>query len=186
MANLLWKIKLHFVTANLQHFCLKILFAKDRHHLFNKMEFRFSSAVTLNKTCNVCMCSFQSKSSLDQMESQSADAEPPPPPKPELRYPGLPRADTEGKTHTNTHIHLGSKQLNVFEPQMQLFQMSLLVSCHSESSLLTEAPPTPSMYKYRPAYNSPGRNHTALTHPNKVRLNLDLDRAQGIEGKQLT
>lgn len=35
------------------------------------------------------------------MESQSADAEPPPPPKPELRYPGLPRADTEGETHTN-------------------------------------------------------------------------------------
>uniref|UniRef100_I3JC11 Palmitoyltransferase n=1 Tax=Oreochromis niloticus TaxID=8128 RepID=I3JC11_ORENI len=75
--------------------------------------------------------STRSKSSLDQMESQSADAEAPPPPKPELRYPGLPRADTE------------------------------------ESSLLTEAPPTPSMYKYRPTYNSPGRNHTALTHPNK-------------------
>ncbi|XP_031718602.1 palmitoyltransferase ZDHHC5 isoform X1 [Anarrhichthys ocellatus] len=76
--------------------------------------------------------STRSKSSLDQMESQSADAEPPPPPKPELRYPGLPRADTE------------------------------------ESSLLTETPPTPSMYKYRPPYNSPGRNHTALTHPNKM------------------
>ncbi|XP_053284443.1 palmitoyltransferase ZDHHC5-B isoform X1 [Pleuronectes platessa] len=76
--------------------------------------------------------SARSKSSLDQIESQSADAEPPPPPKPEMRYPGLPRADTE------------------------------------ESSLLTEAPPTPSMYKYRPAYNSPGRNHTALTHPNKM------------------
>uniref|UniRef100_A0A3P8VG66 Palmitoyltransferase n=1 Tax=Cynoglossus semilaevis TaxID=244447 RepID=A0A3P8VG66_CYNSE len=72
-----------------------------------------------------------SKSSLDQNESQSADAEPPPPPKPELRYAGLPRADTE------------------------------------ESSLLTEAPPTPSMYKYRPAFNSPGRNHTGHTHPNK-------------------
>uniref|UniRef100_A0A3Q3LXQ5 Palmitoyltransferase n=1 Tax=Labrus bergylta TaxID=56723 RepID=A0A3Q3LXQ5_9LABR len=67
-----------------------------------------------------------------RMESQSADAEPPPPPKPELRYPGLPRADTE------------------------------------ESSLLTEAPLTPSMFKYRPPYNSPGRNHSAITHPNKV------------------
>lgn len=33
------------------------------------------------------------------MESQSADAEPPPPPKPDLRYPGLPRAETEGETH---------------------------------------------------------------------------------------
>ncbi|XP_068606742.1 palmitoyltransferase ZDHHC5-A [Brachionichthys hirsutus] len=32
-----------------------------------------------------------------------------------------------------------------------------------ECSLLSEAPPTPTMYKYRPAY-SPGRNHTALTH----------------------
>lgn len=71
----------------------------------------FSSVVTLNKTCNaVCLYVFffQSKSSLDQMESQSADAEPPPPPKPELRYPGLPRADTEGKKHTNTFAHLGS------------------------------------------------------------------------------
>ncbi|KAK9518110.1 hypothetical protein VZT92_023430 [Zoarces viviparus] len=78
--------------------------------------------------------STRSKSSLDPMESQSADAEPPPPPKPELRYPGLPRADTE------------------------------------ESSLLTETPPTPSMYKYRPPYNSPKRNHTAVTHPNKMMM----------------
>ncbi|XP_062332479.1 palmitoyltransferase ZDHHC5-B [Osmerus eperlanus] len=83
--------------------------------------------------------STRSKSSLDQMESQSADAEPPPPPKPELRYAGLPRADTE------------------------------------ESSLLTEAPPTPSMYKYRPAFGSPGRNHTALTHPNKLIRGDSLD-----------
>ncbi|TRY89947.1 hypothetical protein DNTS_001670 [Danionella cerebrum] len=36
---------------------------------------------------------------------------------------------------------------------------------HSEeSSLLNKAPPTPTMFKYRPAYSSPGRNHTALTH----------------------
>ncbi|KAM9849585.1 palmitoyltransferase ZDHHC5-B-like [Aulostomus maculatus] len=83
--------------------------------------------------------STRSKSSLDQMESQSADAEPPPPPKPELRYPGLPRADTE------------------------------------ESSLLTEAPPTQSTYKYRPAYNSPGRNHTAITHGNKMIRGESLD-----------
>ncbi|XP_072251784.1 palmitoyltransferase ZDHHC5-B isoform X2 [Leuresthes tenuis] len=83
--------------------------------------------------------STRSKSSLDQMESQSADAEPPPPPKPDLRYAGLPRADTE------------------------------------ESSLLTEAPPTPSMYKYRPAYNSPGRNHAALTHSNKMIRGESLD-----------
>ncbi|GAA6079749.1 palmitoyltransferase ZDHHC5-A [Tachysurus ichikawai] len=33
-----------------------------------------------------------------------------------------------------------------------------------ESSLLNKAPPTPSMYKYRPTYSSPGKNHTALTH----------------------
>ncbi|CAL8354809.1 unnamed protein product [Merluccius merluccius] len=76
----------------------------------------------------------RSKSSLELMESQSADAEPPPPPKPELRYPGLPRADTE------------------------------------ESSLLTGAPPTPSMYKYRPAYSSPAKNHSAQAHPNKVTM----------------
>ncbi|XP_060903992.1 palmitoyltransferase ZDHHC5-B [Labrus mixtus] len=83
--------------------------------------------------------STRSKISLDQMESQSADAEPPPPPKPELRYPGLPRADTE------------------------------------ESSLLTEAPLTPSMFKYRPPYNSPGRNHSAITHPNKMIRGESLD-----------
>ncbi|KAL1023585.1 hypothetical protein UPYG_G00043180 [Umbra pygmaea] len=33
-----------------------------------------------------------------------------------------------------------------------------------ESSLLNKAPPTPTMYKYRPTYTSPGKNHTALTH----------------------
>ncbi|MBN3324185.1 ZDHC5 Palmitoyltransferase, partial [Atractosteus spatula] len=39
-----------------------------------------------------------------------------------------------------------------------------------ESSLLNEAPPTPTMYKYRPSYSSPGKNHTALAHAsgNKV------------------
>uniref|UniRef100_A0A4W5NDP9 Zinc finger DHHC-type palmitoyltransferase 5b n=1 Tax=Hucho hucho TaxID=62062 RepID=A0A4W5NDP9_9TELE len=88
---------------------------------------------------NSLVLSCQSKSSLEQMESQSADAEAPPPPKPEVRYPGLPRADTE------------------------------------ESSLLSEGPSTPSMYKYRPAYSSPQRNHTALTHPNKMIRGDSLD-----------
>ncbi|KAI1888198.1 hypothetical protein AGOR_G00182550 [Albula goreensis] len=37
-----------------------------------------------------------------------------------------------------------------------------------ESSLLNDAPPTPTMYKYRPTYSSPGKNHTALTHSNKM------------------
>ncbi|XP_041839703.1 palmitoyltransferase ZDHHC5-A-like isoform X2 [Melanotaenia boesemani] len=32
-----------------------------------------------------------------------------------------------------------------------------------DCSLLNKAPPTPTMYKYRPTY-SPGKNHTALTH----------------------
>ncbi|TNM99258.1 hypothetical protein fugu_013822 [Takifugu bimaculatus] len=44
-----------------------------------------------------------------------------------------------------------------------------------ESSLLTEAPPTPSMYQYRPGYSSPGRNHTALPHPNKMIRGESLD-----------
>ncbi|XP_056629226.1 palmitoyltransferase ZDHHC5-A [Triplophysa dalaica] len=36
---------------------------------------------------------------------------------------------------------------------------------HSEESgLLNKAPPTPTMFKYRPAYSSPSKNHTALTH----------------------
>lgn len=46
----------------------------------------------------------QSKSSLDQMESQSADAEPPPPPKPDLRYPGLLHTEAEGQTFSGTSI----------------------------------------------------------------------------------
>ncbi|XP_048826544.1 palmitoyltransferase ZDHHC5-A-like isoform X1 [Brienomyrus brachyistius] len=37
-----------------------------------------------------------------------------------------------------------------------------------ESSLLGDAPPTPTMYKYRPSYSSPGKNHTALTHSGKM------------------
>uniref|UniRef100_A0A671RMH6 Palmitoyltransferase n=1 Tax=Sinocyclocheilus anshuiensis TaxID=1608454 RepID=A0A671RMH6_9TELE len=41
---------------------------------------------------------------------------------------------------------------------------------NEECSLLTEAPPTPSLYKYRPAYSSPGKKHTASTHSSKVSL----------------
>ncbi|XP_078062235.1 palmitoyltransferase ZDHHC5-like, partial [Mustelus asterias] len=77
----------------------------------------------------------RSKGSLEIMESQSADAEPPPPPKPDLhRYSGL-----------RAHLSLATNE---------------------ESNLLNrmDNPPTPTMYKYRPAYSSPGRNHTALTH----------------------
>lgn len=51
----------------------------------------------------VNICYFQSKSSLDQMESQSADAEAPPPPKPDLQYSGLPPPDTEGEGHIFLH-----------------------------------------------------------------------------------
>ncbi|XP_008418535.1 palmitoyltransferase ZDHHC5 [Poecilia reticulata] len=43
------------------------------------------------------------------------------------------------------------------------------------SSLLSEAPRTPSMYKYRPAYSSPGKNHTGVTHPNKMTRGESLD-----------
>jgi len=159
--------------------------------------FLFSAVVGVNTAwCCVSVCVLQSKSSIEQMESQSADAEPPPPPKPELRYPGLPRAETEGETHAlahNTYVNLCSNgyitwhvHILSVDHQVQhrgckgftwtvgsLFcNLFLLVSCHSESSLLTEAPTTPSMYKYRPPYNSPGRNHTALTHPNKVYVNI--------------
>ncbi|XP_033829458.1 palmitoyltransferase ZDHHC5-B isoform X1 [Periophthalmus magnuspinnatus] len=42
-----------------------------------------------------------------------------------------------------------------------------------ESSLLTDAPPTPSMFKYRPACNSPGRNHN--TQQNKIIRGESLD-----------
>ncbi|MBN3292303.1 ZDHC5 Palmitoyltransferase, partial [Polypterus senegalus] len=73
----------------------------------------------------------RSKGSLEVMESQSADSEPPPPPKPELRYPGL--------------------------------RAQLTLNTTEESSLLSQNdnPPTPTMYKYRPAYSSPGKNQTS-------------------------
>lgn len=38
------------------------------------------------------------------------------------------------------------------------------LSLFAESGLLNKAPPTPTMFKYRPAYSSPSKNHTALTH----------------------
>uniref|UniRef100_H3D6G8 Palmitoyltransferase n=1 Tax=Tetraodon nigroviridis TaxID=99883 RepID=H3D6G8_TETNG len=60
-------------------------------------------------------------------------------------------------------------------PKPELRYPGLSRTDTEESSLLTEAPPTPSMYKYRPGYSSPGRNHTALTHPNKVIRGESLD-----------
>uniref|UniRef100_A0A673K505 Palmitoyltransferase n=1 Tax=Sinocyclocheilus rhinocerous TaxID=307959 RepID=A0A673K505_9TELE len=44
---------------------------------------------------------------------------------------------------------------------------------NEECSLLTEAPPTPSLYKYRQAYSSPGKNHTASTHSSKPSYRSD-------------
>lgn len=98
-------------------------------------------------------CHLQSKSSLEMMESQSCDAEPPPPPKPELRYPGMTRGNAEGKAGRRPVRALPSEQhLDFFLPPPP-----------AECSLLSKAPPTPTMYKYRPSY-SPGENHTVLTH----------------------
>ncbi|XP_058876971.1 palmitoyltransferase ZDHHC5-like isoform X2 [Acipenser ruthenus] len=72
-----------------------------------------------------------SKGSLEVMESQSADAEAPPPPKPEL--------------HRFTGL-----------------RAQLTVNTTEESSLLSpDNPATPTMYKYRPAYSSPGKNHSS-------------------------
>lgn len=53
-----------------------------------------------------------------------------------------------------------------------VFNVSLL--CFPESSLLNKAPPTPTMYKYRPTYSSPGKNHTALTHAYANQVNCVL------------
>ena len=103
-------------------------------------------------------CHLQSKSSLEMMESQSCDAEPPPPPKPELRYPGLTRGNTEGKA------------IWLLFPSPSEQHLEFFLSFFAECSLLKKAPPTPTMYKYRPSY-SPGENHTVLTHAyaNQVR-----------------
>uniref|UniRef100_A0A8C1V9H3 Palmitoyltransferase n=1 Tax=Cyprinus carpio TaxID=7962 RepID=A0A8C1V9H3_CYPCA len=43
----------------------------------------------------------------------------------------------------------------------------------SECSLLTETPPTPSLYKYRPAYSSPEKKHMASTHSSKPSYRSD-------------
>ncbi|CAL8333096.1 unnamed protein product [Merluccius merluccius] len=48
-------------------------------------------------------------------------------------------------------------------PKPELRYPGLARANTEESSLLNKAPPTPTMYKYRPSY-SPGKNHTALTH----------------------
>ncbi|XP_042561199.1 palmitoyltransferase ZDHHC5-A-like [Clupea harengus] len=51
------------------------------------------------------------------------------------------------------------------KPELRYPGLSRGPGSHSEeSSLLNKAPPTPTMYKYRPPYSSPGKNHTALTH----------------------
>uniref|UniRef100_A0A3Q4AIM2 Palmitoyltransferase n=1 Tax=Mola mola TaxID=94237 RepID=A0A3Q4AIM2_MOLML len=60
-------------------------------------------------------------------------------------------------------------------PKPELRYPGLSRADTEESSLLSEAPPTPSMYKYRPAYNSPGRNHAAVTHSNKMIRGESLD-----------
>lgn len=108
----------------------------------------FMYSVQLNSSLSF----LQSKSSLEMMESQSCDAEPPPPPKPELRYPGITRGNTEGKPFALPVRTFPSEQL-----------LKFFLPPPAECSLLKKAPPTPTMYKYRPSY-SPGENHTVLTH----------------------
>ncbi|KAM4594524.1 palmitoyltransferase ZDHHC5-A isoform 2-T3 [Fundulus diaphanus] len=48
-------------------------------------------------------------------------------------------------------------------PKPELRYPGLSQQNMEECSLLGKAPPTPTMYKYRPSY-SPGKNHTTLTH----------------------
>lgn len=76
--------------------------ARRRHRAFLRSGIVFKFCFLSESSLTSRFWLFQSKSSLDPIESQSADAEPPPPPKPELRYPGLSRADTEGEAHTHT------------------------------------------------------------------------------------
>ncbi|XP_063290871.1 palmitoyltransferase ZDHHC5 [Pelobates fuscus] len=67
---------------------------------------------------------YQSRSSLELTESQSADADPPPPPKPDLSRYAGLRAQ----------LILGERE--------------------ESAPLNAESPPTPTMYRYRPGYNS--------------------------------
>lgn len=48
-------------------------------------------------------------------------------------------------------------------PKPELRYPGISKGNNEECSLLNKAPPTPTMYKFRPTY-SPGKNHTALTH----------------------
>ncbi|XP_052005414.1 palmitoyltransferase ZDHHC5-B-like isoform X1 [Xyrauchen texanus] len=51
---------------------------------------------------------------------------------------------------------------------------------HEECSLLTEAPPTPSLYKYRQAYSSPGKNHTTSEHSSKMSRGTSLTESPSV------
>ncbi|XP_034147842.1 palmitoyltransferase ZDHHC5 isoform X2 [Esox lucius] len=60
-------------------------------------------------------------------------------------------------------------------PKPELHYPGLPHADTEESSLLSEGPPTPSMYKYQLANSSSPKNHKALTHQNKMIRGDSLD-----------
>ncbi|KAJ8247742.1 hypothetical protein GJAV_G00249760 [Gymnothorax javanicus] len=60
------------------------------------------------------------------------------------------------------------------KPELRYGRSPLSMGHSEESSLLHKAPPTPTMYKYRPAYSSPGKNHTKMTRGESMKESASL------------
>ncbi|KAL0974196.1 hypothetical protein UPYG_G00216980 [Umbra pygmaea] len=89
--------------------------------------------------------------------------------------------DRHSTRSKSSEEHLGGQSEDAEPPpppKPELLRYPGLPRAHTEeSSLLSEGPPTPSMYKYQPANSSSQKNHTALTHQNKMIRGDSLDSA---------
>ncbi|KAJ8373399.1 hypothetical protein AAFF_G00265260 [Aldrovandia affinis] len=105
------------------------------------------------------LCSSQAPRYLGRVKTQTVAVQPP------FLRPQLSDAQLAAKVLDNGiqgDLHRSKSSLEMMESH------PLSVGHTEESSLLHKAPPTPTMYKYRPAYSSPAKNHTALTHSSKM------------------
>lgn len=114
--------------------------------------------------------SLQSRSSLEMMESQSCDAEPPPPPKPELRYPGITRGNTEGKSSL-THCSISDLRFLLWNLKLTwcYYGGFLSVSCRVQSS--EQSPSHPhhvQIQAHLQPWQEPHSTHSRLRQPGKT------------------
>ncbi|XP_065130981.2 palmitoyltransferase ZDHHC5-B isoform X1 [Paramisgurnus dabryanus] len=119
------------------------------------------------------LCSSQAPRYLGRLrEPHSVQVQPP------FLHPPLSEAQLEAKALDNG-IQQSKSSLDIMEsqstdvdapppPKPEHRYPGLPHTQNEECSLLTEAPPTPSLYKYRPAHSSPGKNHTSSTHSSKM------------------